>query len=276
MGGRTPVNVGFIGLGNMGHMLVTALARTQALGPGEIFASNRSPEKLKRLAAAAPSVQVAYSNRELVQRCQTVFLCVKPGETRAVLEETAPYITPDHLLVAITNSIDIPVLEKAVRARVAKVIPSIVQNVDDGVSLLMFGERCTTDDVGFLTRLMAKISRPHVIEESQARVASDLTSCGPAFLSYTFRAMAQAAHHYQPDLSPETIEALIRETAVATCRLMEQTGLSFDDIIARVSVPGGITADGIKVLDEQMAGVWEQVVETTIVKEEAKKAKVEL
>jgi competence protein ComER len=271
-----PVNVGFIGLGNMGHMLVTALARTQALGPGEIFASNRTQEKLKRLAVTAPTVQAAYSNRELVQRCQTVFLCVKPGETKAVLDETAPYISPDHLLVAITNSIDIPILEYAVRARVAKVIPSIVQNIDDGVSLLMFGQRCTAEDKGLLVRLMGAISRPYVIEESQGRVASDLTSCGPAFLSYTFRAMAQAARRYQPDLPAETIEAMIRETAVATCRLMEQTGLSFDDIIARVSVPGGITADGINVLDEQMAGVWEQVVETTIIKEESKKAKVEL
>ncbi|HWI65109.1 MAG TPA: pyrroline-5-carboxylate reductase dimerization domain-containing protein, partial [Symbiobacteriaceae bacterium] len=62
----------------------------------------------------------------------------------------------------------------------------------------------------------------------------------------------------------------------ATCELLERTGLTFDDVIARVSTPGGITADGIKVLDEQLAGVWEQVIETTIVKEEAKKAKVEL
>jgi pyrroline-5-carboxylate reductase len=47
-------------------------------------------------------------------------------------------------------------------------------------------------------------------------------------------------------------------------------------VIDRVSTPGGITADGIKVLDEQMAGVWEQVMETTLAKEELKKAKVEL
>jgi competence protein ComER len=275
-GREAPVNVGFIGMGNMGQMLVSALARANVLQPGELHASTRSQEKLRRLAGALPGLQIAYSNRELAQRCQTIFLCIKPGETKAVLTEIGPYITPDHLLVTITNSIDIPALETVVRARVAKVIPSVVQSIHEGVSLLMFGSRCTTEDRALLHRLMGAVSHPIGIDETQARVASDLTSCGPAFISYIFRALAQAARQYQPDLPPDAIDTMIRVTAGATCRLLERTGLSFDDVIAKVSTPGGITADGIAVLDEQLAGVWEQVIETTIIKEDAKKAKVDL
>ncbi|MDB4895401.1 MAG: ComE operon protein 4 [Firmicutes bacterium] len=270
------MNVGFIGMGNMGQMLVTALARSGAMPPGEIFASNRSQEKLKRIAAAVPGIQVAYSNKELAQRCRVIFLCVKPGETKGVLDEAAPYITADHLLVAITNTIDMPALEAVVRARVAKVIPSVVHSVHEGVSLLMFGERCTVDDRALLHQLLGAISRPCVIAESQARVASDLSSCGPAFLSYVFRALAQAARRYSPELAPDTIDSIICTTSVATCRLIQETGLTFDDVIAKVSTPGGVTADGIRVLDEQLAGVWEQVIETTIIKEDAKKAKIKL
>lgn len=270
------MNVGFIGMGNMGQMLVTALARSGVLNPGEIFASNRSQEKLERFLANVPGVRAAYTNSELARHCQVIFLCVKPGETKAVLDELGAYIKEDHLVVAITNTIDMPVLEQAVKAKVAKVIPSVVQTVDDGVSLLMFGQRCSADDKALLHRMFSAISHPYVIEEHQARVASDLTSCGPAFLSYAFRSLAQAARRYQPDLSEELIHDMIRHTAVATCRLMERRGYSFDDIIAKVSTPGGVTADGIKVLDEQLSGVWEQVIETTIRKEELKKAKVEL
>ncbi|HWI66133.1 MAG TPA: pyrroline-5-carboxylate reductase dimerization domain-containing protein [Symbiobacteriaceae bacterium] len=270
------MNVGFIGMGNMGQMLVTALARTDVLGPGECYASTRDHEKLKRLETAIPGLRIAYTNRELAQQCQVIFLCLKPGETKAVLREIGPHLTPDRLLVAITNTIDIPVLEAVVRSRVAKVIPSMVQSIHRGVSLLMFGARCTADDRATLVRLMGAISQPVVIDESQARVASDLTSCGPAFISYIFRALVQAARHYQPDLPVDVVNLMVRATATATCELLERTGLTFDDVIARVSTPGGITADGIKVLDEQLAGVWEQVIETTIVKEEAKKAKVEL
>jgi competence protein ComER len=268
------VNVGFIGMGNMGQMLVKALVRARALSPGEVMVSNRSPAKLEQIAAAVPGICIAYANQELARQCQVIFLCVKPGETRAVLDAIRPYITPEHLVVAITNTLTIPALEEAVPARIAKVIPSLLHAIGEGVSLLMFGERCTPADHAVIHRLMGAISRPQVIQESQARVASDLTSCGPAFLSFTWRALAQAAGRHQPDLPPDAIAAMIRETALATARLMEQTGLSCDDIIARVSTPGGVTAEGIQILAERLDGVWEQVIATTIRTEDKKKARV--
>lgn len=270
------MNIGFVGMGSIGQMLVTSLVQAGAVPPTSVFASNRSQEKLKRFAAAVPGIRAASDNKDLVQQCPVVFLCVKPGETKAVLDDAGPYITADHLLVTVTNTLDIAALEQVVPARVAKVIPSLVHAVGGGVSLLIFGSRCTPEDRALLLRLFGAISRPEVILESQARVASDLTSCGPAFLSYVFRALAQAARHYQPDLSPETVDMMIRLTALATCRLIEETGITFDEIVARVSTPGGVTADGIKVLDEHLSGVWEEVIETTIRKEEIKKTKVRL
>jgi competence protein ComER len=276
VGREAPVNVGFIGMGNMGQMLVTALARTGYLQPGEMFASNRGQEKLKRITANVPGLQVVYSNSELAKRCAVIFLCVKPNETKDVLADIRPYITSDQMIVTITNTLEIPQLEAVVKAKVAKVIPSLVHAIHVGVSLLMFGERCSLEDKARLIALLGAISRPVVIEEAEARVASDLTSCGPAFVSYVFRAMATAARRYQPSLSQESVDGMIRDTALATCLLMEPRGLTFDDVIAKVSTPGGVTADGINVLDELMAGVWEQVIETTILKEASKKAKVEL
>lgn len=258
-------------MGSMGRMLVTALARSGVLQPGEIVVSNRSPAKLTQVAMTVPGIQIAPNNVDLASRCQTLFLCVKPGETATALTEMAPYITPDRLLVSITNSIENATLERVVRARVAKVIPSVTQAVGGGVSLLIFGGRCTEPDRDLLQRLLGSISRTFVIPESQARVASDITSCGPAFFSYSLRALAQAARQYQPDLPAATIDAMVLHTAHATCRLVAETNCTFDDVIARVSTPGGITAEGIKVLDEQLSGVWEQVIETTIIKEAGRK-----
>jgi competence protein ComER len=268
--------MGFVGMGNMGRMLVATLIRAGALDPATTIVSNRSREKLTQMTATFPTLTTTTRNDELAQAAEVIFLCIKPGETRAVLAEMKPYITPNHLILLITNTITIPMLEAVIPARVAKVIPSIVQGVGSGISLLMFGSRCTAADRALLDRVCRAISQPHVITEAQARVASDLTSCGPAFLAYVFRSLAQAAHQYQPDLPMEVADQMILDTVKATCLLMAQNGYSYTDVIDRVSTPGGITADGIKVLDEHLAGVWEQVIETTICKEEQKKAKVEL
>jgi len=270
------VSVGFVGMGNMGQMLVRALVRAEVLPMGEILVSTRNPEKLLLLSNSLPGIRTLATNGELARNSRTIFLCIKPNETAAVLREIAPYMTADHLVVTITNTLDIAQLEAMTPARIAKVIPSMVQQVGAGISLLMFGDRCTGADRAEIQALFEPISTPVVIKESDARVASDLASCGPAFLAFTWRAMSQAARQYAPTLPPEVADTLVRRTAAATCLLLESMGYNFDDVIAKVSTPGGVTAEGIKVLEEQMSGVWEQVIETTIIKENAKRAKVTL
>jgi len=263
-------------MGNVGRLLVTTLVRAEALRPDEVIIHSRTAEKRRRVAAAVPGVQQAYSNADLVRRCDAVFLCVKPGDTGAVLAEIKPYITHDHLLVIINNTLTLAMLEERTPARVAKVIPSVVQTVGRGASLVVFGERCTHGDRALLMRLMGAVSRPHVIPEEQVRAASDLTACGPAFLSRAFQALADAARRRTPGLSREAAEAMVRETARATCELMEQTGYSFSDVIDRVSTPGGVAAAGVTAMREHFDGLWDQVLAATAAHEEAKRERLDL
>ncbi|BAD39120.1 NAD(P)-binding domain-containing protein [Symbiobacterium thermophilum] len=268
--------IGFIGMGNMGRLLVTALVRAGALQPDEVLIYSRSPEKRRRVTAALPGVQEAYGGGDLARRAGVVFLCVKPPETAGVLEEIGPYITADHLLVTINNTVTLAMLEARTPARAAKVIPSVVHAVRRGVSLLVFGGRCTHRDRALLMRLMGAVSRPFVVPEEAVRTASDLTACGPAFLSLVLHAMAEAARGKAPALSREAVMAMVRETARATCELMEQTGYDFADVAARVATPGGVAAAGVDALHPRLDGFWEAVLAATAAHEAAKRAQLVL
>jgi competence protein ComER len=269
------LDVGFVGTGSMGSMLVRSLIGSRALRAERVVASNRSAGRLNRLAEEVPGLRTA-PLADLFCQCDTVFLCVKPPDILTVLADAGRYISEAHLLIVITNSVDLADLEAAVPARLAKVIPSLTQTVGAGIALLIFGSRCTEHDRSALHRLLAHISRPFIIDESQARIASDLTSCGPAFLSHVYRALARAAGRCQPDLPPPVVEAMVLQTTVATARLLDETGLSFDHVIEKVSTPGGITAEGIKVLDQHLESVWEEMIRTTVAKEHGKKVRVKL
>lgn len=268
------MNVGFIGVGNMGSMLIKSLVSAGALQAGQIIASNRTPIKVSRLSDACPGLQ-AGTNADVARRCDVIFLCTRPRQTLHVLAEINRYIRAEQLLVVITNSIDIASLESGVGARVAKVIPSLAQAIGAGVALLMFGPRATEQDRSFVHHLFSYISVPVEIEEGQARVASDLTSCGPAFLAQVYLALANAAKHCQPDLPPETTDLLVLQTVAATAKLLTEAGLSLQEMIAKVSTPGGITAEGLQVLNAHLPRVWEQVIETTIIREQDKKVLID-
>lgn len=269
------MDVGFIGTGSMGSLLIRSLVRYGGVRPGAVWAANRTPARLEHLADEVPGIHPAPA-RQVVRCCPVVFLCVKPGETAAALDEIGADLTPEHLLVILSNMFPLEAVEARTPARVAKVIPSLAHQVGGGVALIMYGARVRPADRAFLERLIATIARPLVIREHQGRTAADITSCGPAFLACVLEAMARAAAEVEPDLPLPVAEALVRETALATARLLAEDGMTTGEVIDRISVPGGITAEGVRVLAGRLPAVWEAVFRTTRAVEEDKRRRLRL
>ena len=213
------MNTGFVGIGSMGGMLVRALLRSRALAVENVWVANRSEGKLKPLAAEFPGIRVA-SNRKLAVNCDLIFLCLTAGDAASALAQMDPEFYPGQLLVTTASQIPLQTLEDRVPCRVAKLIPSITQEIGAGVALLMYGSRATADDHKLIEELLGHISHPIEIAESQSRPAIGLTSGGPAFVAYLLQSMAEEAARSNPNFSPELALSLVRETAVATLRLI--------------------------------------------------------
>ncbi len=252
------MNTGFVGVGNMGGMLVRALLRSRALADEKVWAANRSEGKLKALAAEFSSIHMA-SNRKVAADCDLIFLCVKAGDAASVLAQMDPELYPGQLLVTTASQIPLQALENRVACRVAKLIPSITQEIGAGVALLMYGSRATADDRKLLEDLLGRISHPIVIAESQSRPAIGLASGGPAFVAYLLQSMAEEAVRSNPDFPLELALSLVQETAMATLRLMAEANMKPEEVIRRVALPGGMTALGIEALSRHVPQAWQVV-----------------
>ena len=141
-------------------MLVRALLGAAHPVEEDIWASNRSQEKLEDLSVLFARLRTGTS-LELASQCRTLFLCVRPDDTALALEEMRPALTPDQLLVLITNVVELEKLAVVVPCRTAKVIPSYTQFVRGGVSLLIPGPRCRPDDLAYLRDLLERVSRTY-------------------------------------------------------------------------------------------------------------------
>jgi len=252
------MNTGFVGIGSMGGMLVRALLRSRALRVEYVWAANRSEGKLDALAAEFPGLHTA-SNRQLAANCDLIFLCVKAGDAASVLAQMDSDLYPGQLLVTTASQIPLQVLEDRVPCRVAKLIPSITQEIGAGVALLMHGSRATADDHTLLEDLLGRISHPIVIAESWSRPAIGLASGGPAFVAYLLQSMAEQAARSNPDFPPELALSLVQETASATLRLMADAHMNPEEVIRRVALPGGMTALGIEALSRYVPQAWQAV-----------------
>ena len=99
-------NVGFIGAGNMCQALVEGWLSQKLLEPQEIFASNRTPGKLKRLADDF-KIQACGTNEEVIEKSDVVVLAIKPQDLEAAVEPIASAFGEDQIVISLAAGISL-------------------------------------------------------------------------------------------------------------------------------------------------------------------------
>ncbi|MFA5395195.1 MAG: pyrroline-5-carboxylate reductase dimerization domain-containing protein [Methanogenium sp.] len=238
--------IGIIGTGSMGGMLIRSFIKGGAVTPQNISATNRTPDALNAIAAET-GITPAENNRALVRNADFIILCVRQPDVAAVMEEVADILTEEKLLISVASDVCLSTLEALTPARVTRVIPSLPAEQLKGVSLIVFSERITPADREEITSLFGAISTPFVISEPDIESYTTLTSCAPAFFAAMLREFVASAVR-MTGVSADDAEQLARETFIGTASLLDIPGTTCEDIISRVATPGGITEVGVEVL----------------------------
>jgi len=244
-----PLKIGFIGTGAMGAMLIRALVRS-GVSTSNIWAANRSKEKLESLANECKGLNCTDADT-VAAKTKIVFLCVKPADTGSVLRQIEKQLGADHLCVLLTNVFSFQQLEARIPSKVAKLIPSITQQLNRGVALLACGPRLEAAHSTTLQNLLGRICTLQVVPESQLRIFADVASCGPAFLSACIEEVSRQAALRAENLSTCKLQEAAIETLAATSELL-RSGTSLQELTQQVAVPGGMTAAGLQSLREHL------------------------
>ncbi|MGO4107246.1 late competence protein ComER [Paenibacillus sp. YAF4_2] len=256
------MNVGFIGTGAMGSLLIEAFVASGALDPCQIVISNRTYAKAQALAERYPGMRAERSNASTASASDILFLCVKPHEYKHVIDELLPVLQPEQLLISITSPVLIAHLEELLPCKIAKVIPSVTNLVWSGATLCIYGSRINEEDQRTIEDLLAFISEPLPIEEPYTRIVSDLSSCGPAFFAYLVEQFVDAAV-CETGIAREDAVKVASEMLLGTGLLLTEGGLSPEDVQRKVAVPGGITAKALKLLSRELDGTFNRLIRTT-------------
>lgn len=256
------MKVGFIGTGSMGGLLIEAFLSSGALEACDVLASNRSPNRLLQLQSRYPGIHICASNRDTAAGSDIVFLCVKPLQFKTLTDEIASSLREDQIVVSITSPVQLYHLESVLPSKIAKVIPSITHSVRSGTSLCIFGNRLTKKDRLLLLRLLSFISVPAEILESHTRIASDFSSCGPAFISFFLERWIESAVE-ATGIEEALVTRLAGEMLLGTGKLLTEAEFSPQELQERVAVRGGITAEALNHLRSSLTGVFERLITTT-------------
>lgn len=241
----------------MGGMLAGKFTESKKILPGNIFIHNRTPEKMNDLASVY-GVVACETNRDVAERSDLIFICVKPGEVKDVLMEIQPFIDEKKTPVSVASDISLKKLSEWSGTDAVRVIPSVTSECMSGVSVVVFGEGIEQNIRDEVISLLDSISRPFVTTENNISLFSDLTSSSPAIIASIMQQYALGAVR-KGGVSEDDAEFLVREAFIGTAKLLSAKNYDFNSLVSKVSTEGGITAEGVKVVEEEIPEFFDHV-----------------
>lgn len=266
--------LGFIGYGSMGRMLISSFIRSGAVKSENIIITRKDKSRLGEIKDEWHGIKTAQGAEEVVGESQYVFICVKPAEFKGVLAEIKPYILPDHHIISIAGSVTIGDIGKFAACRITRAIPTIISEVNEGITLVCHNREVIGKDADNIESLLGAVSKIKRVDEKQIGIASEYTSCGPGLIAAIFNKFVEAGLRHDDSFGRHDVVEMLLQTVYGTARLMLEEKMDFDDLISRVATKGGITEEGVKVLEEGLPHVFDEMFVQTLSKRKIVSEKV--
>lgn len=249
--------LGIIGIGNVGSMLLHKLVELDLLEEKNIYAANRSKEKLESLEKKYPQLNICGSNVELAQSCDNILLCVEPLNLPSVLLEIQPYLNEKKYLMISTSMVSHKDINKFHEGSITIFMPTLISMVNGGVTLTYHNKHVNSNNRIFFESIMQSFSEVKILSEEDLNLSQNLTASFPGFFAEIMLEFVKAASKRSDKVSHEELEHMLLVSLLGASRLLLEKNMSFEETINRVSTKGGITFEGVKVFKEKLPEVFD-------------------
>jgi pyrroline-5-carboxylate reductase len=236
-----------LGGGRMGEALVAGLVdagwEPDALAIAEVDAERRHV-----LEARFPGARVVPSAAWAVADTECVIVAVKPADVPAALEQAAPSLAGDALVISIAAGVRLATVEGAAPGRpVVRAMPNTPALVGLAATAISPGAHATELHLETAERILGAVGVVVRVPEDHLDAVTGLSGSGPAYVFLVAEAMIEAG--VLAGLPRPTADALVRQTLLGSATLLATGDDPPEALRAAVTSPGGTTAAGLHVLE---------------------------
>jgi len=240
--------IGFVGAGNMAGALIKGLITSNLITPLQIIASDRDKKKLVGIAEKY-GIKVFNENFEVAEAADIIILAVKPDSLPAALEEIAPGVTKEKLLISIvagktTGAILDSLSAAGMRHKVAVVraMPNMPALVGEGATAVFAAEGKAAKIADAIFGAVGTVVK--VNEETLLDAVTGLSGSGPAYIFLFMEALVEAGVNL--GIPVEDAKKLVFKTALGAARVAWESKKDMAELIKTITSPGGTTIEGLK------------------------------
>ena len=245
-----------LGAGKLGGILLRAYLKRGLFGASRVTATVRHGERAAALAHEL-GIVVTNDNREAVKDADIVLLTVKPQTVGQVLQEIAPEIGENALVISVAASVPTGFVEQQLAAAsggkrdktaVVRAMPNTPASVDCGMTAICGGSHAQTEHLEIARTMFDAVGRTIVLDEKHMDAVTGLSASGPAFAYIILESLAEAG--VKVGLPRDVATLLAAQMMKGAASVVLETGDHPALLKDAVTTPAGCTIDGILELEE--------------------------
>ena len=241
--------IGFIGAGNMASTIIDGLTNNFEGINNHIYVTNRSRQKVEKLCDRL-NINLCEDNTSLAKICNIIFLAIKPDMYGLVLNEIAPYVQEDTIIISLAAGITIKSIEGYFKCpmKIIRIMPNIPVTVGEGMIALSTNKNVTTEETNLAIELLSCTGKVDKIEEYMIDAVTTISGCAPAFIAMFVEALADGS--VLQGMPRDKAYIYAAQTLVGTGKMMLEKEIHPAALKDIVSSPGGVTIEGVYSLEK--------------------------
>jgi pyrroline-5-carboxylate reductase len=238
--------IALLGAGKIGEALLSGLLHA-GHAPAELMFTERHPQRAVELTKRYGIENVEFARA--VHLADVIVVAVKPQDIDQVLDETAPLLSADKLVVSLCAGLPTALFERRLPegTPVVRVMPNTPMLVGQAMSAISGGTHATTTHLEVVEALLGSVGKVVTVPESQQDAVTALSGSGPAYFFYLVEAMIDAG--ILLGIPRATAAELIVQSAVGAAAMLQEGEGHPVMLREAVTSPAGTTIAGIRELE---------------------------
>jgi len=243
------MRVAFIGVGNMGEAMLSALLRRKLIRPNAIRACDIDDARLAYIEKKY-KVNCTKDIKEAIDDCEVIVMAVKPQVIPKAMKDMKGALKEEQLVLSIAAGTGIASIRKGLgHDAIVRVMPNTPAQVGEGMSVWAATNAVSKRQKDMAQTTLRAMGRElNVPDEKYIDMATAISGSGPAYIFLIMEALTDAAVHI--GLPRDIAGDLVSQTILGSAHMTRETGKHPAELKNMVTSPGGTTAEGLLCLEE--------------------------
>ncbi len=243
------MNITFIGGGNMGGVMASAILRKGLSNPEAISVSDVNQARRQYLAQQY-GVYTSGSNLEALGRSAVIILAIKPHHLDDVVAELKGQLKSSQLVLSIIAGARIQTLRLGLKHNsIVRAMPNTPAQIEQGITIWTATAEVSKKQKAWVGSILGAMGREiYVADEKYLDMATAVSGSGPAYVFLFMESLAQAAAAI--GLPQDIAQELVLQTTLGSAIFAQKSEKELAELRRMVTSPGGTTAKALKIFEE--------------------------